>query len=110
MRSAIDELSAALAKGERVQVVDARPKHYFSRNTDMMQGATWRDPYLVDEWSKELSADAPVVVYCAYGYNVGCGVTATLRERGFDAKYVRGGLSAWYAAGGERVLKPQNNT
>ena len=29
------------------------------------------------------------------------------RERGLDAKYIRGGLSAWYAAGGERVLKPQ---
>jgi len=28
-----------------------------------------------------------------------------LRERGFDAKYVRGGLSAWYAAGGKRALK-----
>ena len=105
----VEELSDAIAKGERVQVLDARPKHYFSRYTDMMQGATWRDPERVDEWSKELSVDAPVVVYCAYGFAVGCSVTATLRERGFDAKYVRGGLSAWYAAGGERVLKPQSN-
>ncbi|MBI1774474.1 MAG: superoxide dismutase [Proteobacteria bacterium] len=102
----IEELSAELAKGERrVQVLDARPKHYFSRNVDMMQGACWRDPNRVEEWSKELSADTPVFVYCAYGFHVGCSVTAALRERGFDAKYVRGGLSAWYAAGGERVLK-----
>ncbi len=34
---------------------------------------------------------------------------AALRKHGFDAKYVRGGLSAWYAAGGERALKPQCN-
>ena len=72
----------------------------------MMHGASWRDPDRIDEWSATLSADEPVFVYCAYGYAVGCGVTATLRERGFDAKYVRGGLSAWYAAGGERALKP----
>ena len=106
----VEELSVEIAKSERVQVLDARPKHYFSRSTDMMQGAVWRDPDRVDEWSKELSADAPVFVYCAYGYHVGCGVTAALRERGFDAKYIRGGLSAWYAAGGERALKPQSKS
>ena len=106
----VEELSVEIAKSERVQVLDARPKHYFSRSTDMMQGAVWRDPDRVDEWSKELSADAPVFVYCAYGYHVGCGVTAALRERGFDAKYIRGGLSAWYAAGGERTLKPQSKS
>ena len=101
----VEELTAKLATSEAIQVIDARPRHYFSRTTDMMQGATWRDPDRVDEWSKELSADTPVVVYCAYGYSVGCGVTAMLRERGFDAKYVQGGLSAWYAAGGERALR-----
>ena len=86
-------------------LLDARPKHYFSRNTDMMRGAIWRDPDRVDEWSKEFSAEVPVFVYCAYGFHVGCRVTAALRERGFNAKYIRGGLSAWYAAGGERTLK-----
>jgi Fe-Mn family superoxide dismutase len=101
----IEEFSAERAKSERIQVLDARPKHYFSRNTDMMRGAIWRDPNRVDEWSKEFSAEAPVFVYCAYGYHVGCSVTAALRERGLDAKYIRGGLAAWYAVGGERALK-----
>jgi Fe-Mn family superoxide dismutase len=101
----VEELAAELAKSAHVQVLDARPKHYFSRSTDMLRGAVWRDPDRIDEWSKELSADAPVFVYCAYGYSVGCGVTAVLRDRGLDAKYVRGGLSAWYALGGERALK-----
>jgi len=104
----VEELAAGRARGERIQVLDARPKHYFSRSGDMMEGATWRDPERVDEWSRELSPDAPVVVYCAYGYSVGCDLTARLRERGFDAKYVRGGLAAWYAAGGQRALKPQS--
>jgi superoxide dismutase, Fe-Mn family len=102
----VEELAEERAKNRRVQVIDARPKHYFSRGTDMMQGATWKDPDRIDEWSAELSSDAPVYVYCAYGFGVGCGVTAALRERGFDAKYVRGGLSAWYASGGDRALRP----
>ncbi len=105
----VEELSAEVAKRERIQVLDARPKHYFSRIADMMLGATWRDPDRLDEWSNELSASAPVFVYCAYGYYVSRGVTAALRERGFDAKYNRGGLSAWYAAGGARALKPQSD-
>src|SRR5262249_33812361 len=64
-----------------------------------------RDPERVDEWSKELSPDVPVAIYCSYGFNVGCAVTGVLRQRGFDARYVQGGLSAWYAAGGERALR-----
>jgi len=105
----VEEFSVEFEKREHIQVLDARPKHYFSRTNEMMPGAIWRDPDLIDEWSRDLASDAPVFVYCAYGYAVGCGVTAVLRERGFDAKYIRGGLSAWYAAGGERVLKPRSN-
>ena len=40
--------------------------------------------------------------------HVGCAVAATLRDRGFDARYLRGGLSAWYAAGGPRALRPDS--
>ena len=100
----VEELSAEIAHRNHAQVLDARPAHYFSRYTDMMKGAIWRDPARIDEWSKELSANEPVFVYCAYGFHVGCSVTAALCERGFDAKYLRGGLSAWYAAGGARAL------
>src|SRR5256886_10706050 len=95
----VEELAARLAKGEPVQVLDARPRHHISRTVDLMQGAIWRDPDRVDEWIGELSTDEPVAVYCAYGFHVGCSVTRTLRERGFDARFIRGGVSAWYAAG-----------
>src|SRR5262249_19940608 len=81
------------------------PRYHFSRSADMMQGAVYRDPERVDEWCKDLSPEAPVAIYCSYGFNVGCAVTGVLRQRGFDARYVQGGLSAWYAAGGERALR-----
>jgi len=101
----VEELAARLAKGEPVQVLDARPRHHISRTVDLMQGAIWRDPDRVDEWIGELSTDEPVAVYCAYGFHVGCSVTRTLRERGFDARFIRGGVSAWYATGGARSLR-----
>ena len=102
----IEELAARLANGEPVQVLDARPRHHISRTVDLMEGARWRDPDRVEEWIGELAHDKPVAVYCAYGFHVGCNVTRTLRERGFDARYIRGGVSAWYAAGGARALRP----
>jgi len=102
----IEELAAHLANGDVVQVLDARPRHHISRTVDLMAGATWRDPDRVEEWIGELSPDRPVAVYCAYGFHVGCSVTRTLRERGFDARYIRGGISAWYASGGARALRP----
>jgi Fe-Mn family superoxide dismutase len=101
-----EELSEKFAKSEPVQIVDARPRHYFSKAVDMMDAATWRDPERVDDWCGTLSKDVPVAVYCAYGFHVGCGVTAVLRDRGFDARFLRGGLSAWYGIGGARKLRP----
>jgi len=61
-----------------------------------------RDPEAVDEWCGHLSTEAPVFVYCAYGFEVGCNVATALRQRGFDARYIRGGLAAWHGAEGAR--------
>jgi Fe-Mn family superoxide dismutase len=102
----VEELAARLATGESIQVLDARPRHHISRTVDLMAGAVWRDPDRVDAWIGDLSPDQPVAVYCAYGFHVGCNVTRTLRAHGLDARYVRGGLSAWYAAGGARAIRP----
>jgi Fe-Mn family superoxide dismutase len=97
----VEEVSAMLARGEPVQIVDARPRHYVSRTQDIMAGATWRDPERVHEWAGELSKSQPVVVFCVYGFHVGCRTAITLRDAGFDAKYMLGGHAAWRAIGGK---------
>ena len=102
----VEELAAQIANGSGVQIVDARQLDHMSRHVDLMAGATWRDPDRVEEWIAELTPDKPVAVYCAYGFDVGRNVTKTLIERGFDARFVRGGIAAWYASGGARALKP----
>jgi len=100
-----EELKAMVDAGTPVQIIDARPKHYFTRSTEIMQGAVWRDPDRIGEWSGELPRDAPVVVFCAYGFHVGCGAAAALRKEGFDARYLAGGHSAWKAIGGPVKLQ-----
>ena len=101
-----EELAARRATGEALQIIDARPRFHLSRSADMMEGAVYRDPERVHEWAAELSTGSPVVVYCSYGFNVGCAVAGVLRDRGFDARFLDGGLSGWYAAGGSRTLRP----
>jgi superoxide dismutase, Fe-Mn family len=98
----VEELRAVMRSEQALQVVDARPRNYVSKNPETMPKAVWRDPERVDEWCGELLSEAPVFVYCAYGFEVGCNVATALRERGFDARYVRGGLAAWHGAVGAR--------
>ena len=96
----VEEVKSMLDAGKPVQVIDARPRHFVSRQQDIMQGATWRDPERVKEWAGELSKSDPVVVFCAYGFHVGCKTAIALRDLGFDAKFMKGGHSAWKAMGG----------
>jgi superoxide dismutase, Fe-Mn family len=96
-----EEVSAMLASGQPVQIVDARPRHYVSRTQDIMDGATWRDPERIQEWVGELSKSQPVVVFCVYGFHVGCRTALALRDAGFDARYMLGGHAAWRAIGGK---------
>jgi superoxide dismutase, Fe-Mn family len=100
----VEELGALMQDERQVQLVDARPANYVSKDPDTMPSAVWRDPERVDEWCAQLSPETPVFVYCAYGFEVGCRVTTVLRERGFGARYIRGGLAAWYGAGGARAV------
>jgi Fe-Mn family superoxide dismutase len=96
----VEEVKAMLDSGKPVQFIDARPRHYVSRTQDIIEGATWRDPDRVHEWMGELSKSDPVVVFCVYGFHVGCRTAVALREAGFDAKYMKGGHSGWKAIGG----------
>jgi len=96
----VEEVKAMLDAGKPVQVIDARPRHFVSRTQDIIQGATWRDPERVREWAGELSKSDPVVVFCVYGFHVGCNTAIALRDAGFDAKFMKGGHSAWRAMGG----------
>ena len=95
-----EEVQEMLSSGQRVQIIDTRPRHYSARAQDMVEGAVWRDPERIEEWMTSLSKDEPVVTFCVYGFHIGCQSAATLRKAGFDARYMAGGHYAWKAIKG----------
>jgi Fe-Mn family superoxide dismutase len=101
----VEEVKAMIDSGKPVQVIDVRPRHYVSRQQDIVKGVVWRDPDRVQEWIGELSKSDPVVTYCAYGFHVGCKTAIALRDAGFDAKYMTAGHSGWKAIGGPLLPK-----
>src|SRR5438445_2942044 len=94
-----EEVKAMLGWGQKVEVIDVRPRHFVSRQQEIAEGLSWRDPEPHQDWIGELSKSEPVVVYCAYGFHVGCRTAIKLREAGFDAKYMTSGHSGWKAIG-----------
>ena len=81
----VEEVRAMMRDGKPVQLIDARPRHFVSRQQDIAEGATWRDPERVQEWMGELPKTDPVVVYCAYGFTPdarprpGCAMPGSMR-------------------------------
>jgi Fe-Mn family superoxide dismutase len=102
----VEEVRDMLASGKPVQVIDVRPRHFVSRQQDIAAEIQWRDPDQIQQWMGELSKTEPVVVYCAYGFHIGCKTAIKLREAGFDAKYMNSGHSGWRAVGGPVKLFP----
>jgi Fe-Mn family superoxide dismutase len=101
-----EEVKAMIDKGEDIQVIDARPRHYTTKSSEIMAGAVWRDPERLEDWIGELSREKPVVTYCVYGFHIGCQTAIALRQAGFDARYMAGGHYAWKAMGGKvRMLE-----
>lgn len=95
-----EDVQSMLAAGQRVQIIDTRPRHYSTRAQDILAGAVWRDPEHLEDWIGTLSKEEPVVTFCVYGFHIGCQTAATLRKAGFDARYMAGGHYAWKAIKG----------
>jgi len=81
------------------QLIDVRRVETYADAGDRIAGASWRDPSQLDTWSRELDPARPVLAYCVHGLDIGRSAALALRARGFDARYVEGGIEACRAAG-----------
>jgi Fe-Mn family superoxide dismutase len=88
-------------------VLDVRRLGVFEQSASMIPGARWRNPAEVGAWTAELPAEKPVVVYCVYGHEVGRSTALRLRAAGRDARFLRGGIDEWMAAGRAVVDRPR---
>ena len=96
--AAADEIGDAL-------VLDVRRAGVFEQARTMIPGARWCDPAAVSTWATELPTEKDVVVYCVYGHEVGRATAMRLRAAGLNARYLRGGIDGWQAAGRTLVEK-----
>jgi Fe-Mn family superoxide dismutase len=91
------DLGAAQAGAQGA--LDVRREEDYLQSGQIIQGASWRDPSRVHEWSQELDASRPTLLYCLRGKDIGRSTVMALRARGIDARYIVGGIEAWQAAG-----------
>lgn len=80
-------------------LLDVRRAGVYARASQLIEGARWCDPAQLAQWSRELPSGREVVVYCVYGHEVGRATALRLRAAGIDARFLRGGIEDWTAAG-----------
>ncbi len=105
VHSASEGLGAAQDDVAAALLLDVRRAAVFEQADAMLPDAHWCDPAAVATWIGELPADRDVVVYCVYGHEVGRSTAMRLRAAGLQARYLRGGIDGWQAAGRSVVGK-----
>lgn len=102
-RAAVHGASEAFAASQddvaTAQVLDVRRAGMFEKAETLIPGAKWQDPAAVANWSHDVSRDKEIVVYCIYGHEVGRATALRLRAQGVNARFLRGRIDAWQAAG-----------
>lgn len=104
-RISAEELKAVLENdGERRPfLLDLCLPHDLPRRTDMLAGATMHAPAALPRWVDGLPRDRPIAVYCICGFQVSGTAVRELRRRGYHARALVGGITAWHAIGGATV-------
>ena len=104
-RISAEELKTALEHDDdrRPVLLDLCLPKDLPRRTDMLADATLHAPSALPRWVEELPRDRPIAVYCICGFQVSGTAVAELRRRGYDARALVGGITAWHAIGGATV-------
>lgn len=100
-----DGLGASHEDLKKAHLLDVRRAGVYEQADSVIPGAAWRDPQAVDEWAGTLPKDEPVVVYCVYGHEVGRSTAMRLQAAGIQARFLRGGIDGWKAAGQPLLAK-----
>jgi superoxide dismutase, Fe-Mn family len=104
-RISAEELKVALEDDEdrRPVLLDLCLPVDLPRRIDMLAGASMHAPAALPRWVEELPLGRPIAVYCICGFQVSGRAVTELRQRGYDARALVGGITAWHAIGGSTV-------
>jgi superoxide dismutase, Fe-Mn family len=104
-RISAEELKVALENDDnrRPLLLDLCLPKDLPRRNDMLAGASMHPPGALSRWVEKLPRGRPIVVYCICGFQVSGRTVTELRQRGYDARALVGGITAWHAIGGTTV-------
>jgi Fe-Mn family superoxide dismutase len=100
-----EALRDMIARKDEVILLDLRLADDFAKGTDMIPAARHRPGDAFEHWAATLPKDKPIVGYCVYGFQVSRDPIALLRQRGYDARTLAGGIAAWHAIGAPTAPK-----
>lgn len=95
----INELTALLASGRELTLLDVRRQDDFDKAPQTIANAQWKNPAEIDQWLPTIAADTEVVIYCVRGGSVSQSVQQRLTDNGIRTRYVEGGLEALKKSG-----------
>jgi thiosulfate sulfurtransferase len=98
----VADLKSLMKTDSHLQIIDARLLKDFDR-TQVIPGAKWRDPTQVTQWAESLDKTKPLVIYCVHGHKVSQQVVDHLRQSGFTALRLTGGIEEWKEQKGATV-------
>jgi Fe-Mn family superoxide dismutase len=104
-RISAEELKAAIEcdHDRRPVLLDVCQPRDLPRRFDMLAGASMHALGALPQWIGQLPRDRPIAVYCICGFQVSGTTVTELRRRGYDARALVGGITAWHAIGGATV-------
>lgn len=91
-------------------ILDVRPLAIYAEAQNVIPGSIRRDAKAITGWWKRLDLGRSIVTYSVHGREVSQGAAAFLREHGFKAQFLEGGIEAWQAAGETLAPKPAAQT
>lgn len=101
-RVPVQELARKLASGEKsnILLLDVRSHGYYDPGAERIQGSLRMEPNNFAEEIKHLSRDKEIYLYCTCARDAtSARVAHLLREQGYNAYVIVGGLGAWRKAG-----------
>ncbi len=101
-----EALRAMLAGDEQPLLLDICLAEDRAQRHDKLPGARVLAPEKITEWIDTLPGDRPIVAYCVYGFQVSANAVAVMRERGYNARRLAGGIAAWHAIAGPTESLP----
>ncbi len=93
------QLAARLGNSNAPLILDVRKAPAFDAGEHMIAGALRVAPDALAAALPALPREREVVAYCVHGHQVSQGTAQQLREAGFNARFLEGGIEHWQQDG-----------